>query len=51
MSKGWDIMNRKSFLIALFGFLLGLNKKISSMFKKDNKTIEDSLKPDNKLLG
>lgn len=44
-------MNRKSFLFALFGFFLGLNKKISSIFKKDSKAIEDSLKPNNKLLG
>jgi len=44
-------MNRKTFFFILIGFFLGLNKKLSSMLKKENYKKEDSLKPNTKLLG
>jgi len=44
-------MNRRSFLVFLFGIILLLKKRIFLSFKKENKIPESSLKTDRKLLG
>lgn len=45
-------MDRKRFILALIGILLGFKKQIQSFFTKKGGIIpEDSLKTDNQLLG
>ena len=44
-------MNRKTFFLILLGFFLNLKKKFSSTLEKEIRKKEDSLKPNNNLLG
>jgi hypothetical protein len=44
-------MNRKNFIVVLFGIFLGFKKRITLFLKKDRLIREESLKPDNKRLG
>jgi hypothetical protein len=44
-------MNRKSFIITLFGISIIFKKKLSLLFKEEDNIPESSLKTDRKLLG
>ncbi|MEJ2307446.1 MAG: hypothetical protein P8Y30_07910 [candidate division WOR-3 bacterium] len=44
-------MNRKSFIITLFGIFFILKKRLFLLFKEENDIPESSLKTDRKLLG